>query len=118
MAPTEMQKMNLNSVSAKKMGDVTIAEVELKGLTAQRIVIHPGGSWSKDLKEGAGTSSCQKGHVGIILSGRMKVKMDDGIEETFGPDDVVAVPPGHDTWTIGDEPAVFIQFSRGTDLFA
>jgi uncharacterized cupin superfamily protein len=51
-------------------------------------------------------------HVGYVLSGRIRVVMDDGTEEEFGPDDAVAIPPGHDAWTVGDEPCIMLD-SRG-----
>ena len=27
------------------------------------------------------------------------------------------LPPGHDAWSVGDEPAVFVEFSRGCDYY-
>jgi uncharacterized cupin superfamily protein len=30
-----------------------------------------------------------------IISGRMKVVMDDGTEDEYGPGDTTVVPPGH-----------------------
>jgi hypothetical protein len=44
--------------------------------------------------------------------------MDDGAEEDFGPNDVMLLPPGHDAWTLGDEPCVFVEFSRGYEDYA
>jgi uncharacterized protein YjlB len=37
--------------------------------------------------------------------------MDDGTELEFGAGDVVAIPPGHDGWVVGEEPCVVIDFS-------
>jgi uncharacterized cupin superfamily protein len=37
--------------------------------------------------------------------------MDDGTELEIGPGDVVSIPPGHDGWTIGDEPCVVLDFA-------
>ncbi|SDC16413.1 cupin domain-containing protein [Actinokineospora iranica] len=39
-----------------------------------------GWRWSNDVKPLAGTDSCQVEHIGYVLSGRMKVVMDDGRE--------------------------------------
>jgi uncharacterized cupin superfamily protein len=48
-------------------------------------------------------------HVGYMLSGRLTARMNDGTEMEFGAGDLVYIPPGHDGWTIGDEPAVMLQ---------
>ena len=60
----------------------------------------------------AGTDSCQLLHNGVMLSGRMKVVMDDGTEMEIGPGDTCGHPPGHDAWVVGDEPVSGIEFSR------
>ena len=77
----------------------------------------PGWRWSEHVKPLAGTDSCQVPHVGYVISGRMKVVMDDGSEGEAGPGDVVHIDPGHDAWTVGDEPCEFIEFSRGNDYY-
>ena len=41
----------------------------------------------------------------------IRVRMDDGSEDEFGPGDVSLLPPGHDAWVVGDEPAVVIDIS-------
>lgn len=37
--------------------------------------------------------------------------MRDGTALEYGPDDVYDIPPGHDGYTIGEEPAVMIEWS-------
>ena len=76
-----------------------------------------GARWSEDLKDYAGTESCDLPHVALVQSGRLKVVMDDGSEEVFGPNDVMMLPPGHDAWTVGDVPCVFVEFSEGNDYY-
>ena len=46
-----------------------------------------------------------------IVSGRIKVVMDDGTEEEFGPGDAALIPPGHNAWVVGNEPVVGIDFT-------
>jgi hypothetical protein len=70
----------------------------------------PGWHWAEHVKPIAGTDSCQTTHVGYVLSGRMHVRMDDGTEADFGPEDYMHIEPGHDAWTIGDEPCVVLDF--------
>ena len=72
--------------------------------TIGRASIEPGWRWSTHLKPTMGTASCTFHHVGIVLSGRFHVRMDDGTELDIGPDDVMDIPPGHDAWVVGDEP--------------
>ena len=56
-------------------------------------------------------------HVALVLSGTLKVVMDDGEEEEFSKDDVMMLPPGHDAWAVGDVPCTFVEFSRGGDYY-
>jgi hypothetical protein len=56
-------------------------------------------------------------HVAVVLSGTLHVVMDDGSAEEFSTGDVMLLPPGHDAWTVGHEPCVFVEFSRGNDYY-
>ena len=66
-------------------------------------------------KEYAGTKSCELAHVAVVLPGRV---MDDGSQQDFSRNDVMLLPPGHDAWTVGNEPCVFVEFSRGNDYYS
>jgi hypothetical protein len=35
--------------------------------------------------------------------------MDDGSQAEFGPGDISSIPPGHDAWVVGNEPAVIVD---------
>jgi quercetin dioxygenase-like cupin family protein len=70
----------------------------------------PGWRWSEHVKPIAGTDSCQAPHLLYCLSGRMHVVMADGSEGELGPGDVASIPPGHDAWTVGDEPCIAVDF--------
>ncbi len=83
--------------------------VTLGDFTLGRGTFEPGWRWSEDVKPIAGTDSCQTRHTGFCLSGQMCVQADDGSEFTLGPGDVVVIEPGHDAWTVGDEPCVLID---------
>ncbi|PYQ47981.1 MAG: hypothetical protein DMF78_22325, partial [Acidobacteria bacterium] len=52
---------------------------------------------------------CQVEHVGLVLSGRAAVRMDDGEERVLAAGDVFYVPPGHDSWVVGDEPYISLH---------
>ncbi|MBT2381531.1 cupin [Streptomyces sp. CB00316] len=76
-----------------------------------RATFEPGWQWSKHVKPIAGTDSCQAAHTGYLISGRMKIVMDDGESAEFGPGDFMICPPGHDAWIVGDETCVIIDWS-------
>jgi quercetin dioxygenase-like cupin family protein len=76
-----------------------------------RGVFEPGWRWSDHVKPIAGTDSCQAVHTGVVLEGRMAVRMDDGSEAEFGPGDAFCMPAGHDAWIVGEEPCVLIDFT-------
>ena len=59
--------------------------VKLGGVTVGRGVFEPRSKWSVHGKAIAGTPRCQASHVGYVVSGRMRIKMDDGTEAEVGP---------------------------------
>jgi hypothetical protein len=84
--------------------------VTLAGHTVGKATFEPGWKWSENVKPIAGTDSCQVSHLGYVMSGRMRIFMDDGSESEVGPGDVMAIPPGHDADVPGDEPCVVLDF--------
>jgi hypothetical protein len=117
MALSTMQRGNLDQISPDAHGRISKQSVELEGVTVTRVTFGPGAKWSEDLKAYAGTDSCELPHVAIVQEGRLHVVMDDGSEDEFGPNDVMLLPPGHDAWSVGDQACVFVEFSRGNDLY-
>lgn len=117
MALATMQKANLDRIDPDVHGRIAKASAELDGVTVTRVVFGPGARWAEDLKGYAGTESCELPHVALVLEGRLHVRMDDGSEQEFGPNDVMLLPPGHDAWTVGDQACVFVEFSRGNDYY-
>ena len=65
------------------------------------------------LKPIAGTKSCQNRHVGMLISGKLKVVTDDGNESEINPDFYVC-EPGHDASVLRDEPTVCFEFEDST----
>lgn len=91
--------------------------VELGDLTVGRLVSQPGWRWSTHVRPTVGGEWCQARHVGIVLSGRLGIVLSDGTSYEIGPNDVFDIPPGHDGFTIGDEPCVQIEWA-GLRAFA
>ena len=91
--------------------------VKVGGMTIGRATYEPGWKWSEHVGASAGTESCDVEHVGMVVSGRAAVRMDDGTERVMEPGDLFHVPPGHDSWVVGDEPYVSLHF-LGADEYA
>jgi class 3 adenylate cyclase len=85
--------------------------VHLGDLTVGRLVNAPGWRWSKDVRPRVGGEWCEVRHVGFVISGRLGLEFRDGSSVVFGPGDVFDIPPGHDGFTVGDEPVVQIEWS-------
>jgi class 3 adenylate cyclase len=85
--------------------------VELGDLTVGLITTEPGWRWSEHIRPKVGGEWCQARHVGVVLSGRLGTDFSDGTTLEFGPNEVFDIPPGHDGYTVGDEPCVQIEWS-------
>jgi class 3 adenylate cyclase len=85
--------------------------VHLGDLTVGRLVNQPGWRWSKDVRPTVGGEWCEIRHVGFVISGRLGIDFRDGSTVVFGPGDVFEIPPGHDGFTVGDEPVVQVEWS-------
>ncbi len=86
--------------------------VQLAGHTVAKGTFEPGWKWSENVKPIAGTDSCQVAHFAYVLSGSMRVYMDDGSEVEIKAGDVAAIPPGHDAEVPGDEACVMVDFGE------
>jgi class 3 adenylate cyclase len=76
---------------------------ELDDVVIGRTLFEPGWHWAEHVKPIAGTPSCQYHHLGVCVSGRLGVRMDDGTTFEIGPNTVFDIPAGHDGWVIGDD---------------
>jgi quercetin dioxygenase-like cupin family protein len=83
--------------------------------TLGRATYEPGWVWSKHVGAATGERSCQVEHVGLVLSGRAVAAMDDGDEHLMGPGDFFYIPPGHDSWVVGEDPYVSLHIMGGEE---
>ncbi len=97
----------------RELPKTKIEVITLGETTVMRATFAPGWKWSECVKPTVGTKSCEAPHINYIISGRLAVAMDDGVQKEMGPGDVAVIPPGHDAWTVGNEPCVAIDFSAG-----
>jgi quercetin dioxygenase-like cupin family protein len=77
--------------------------LQVGGMTLGRATYEPGWKWSEHVGSVTGESLCQVEHIGIVLAGRAAVAMADGTQMELHAGDVFAIPPGHDSWVVGDE---------------
>ena len=68
--PDDKRDFDHGEVRMVRVGDATIG----------RAVFSPGWRWSADVKPLVGTSSCELAHTAYVVSGRMRVRMNDGTE--------------------------------------
>jgi quercetin dioxygenase-like cupin family protein len=89
--------------------------VTVGGSVVGRATFEPGWRWSEHVGPLVGRTSCVSTHVGVVLSGRQGVRMDDGTEIVVSAGDIFCIPPGHDGWTVGDEPCVVLDFAGAAE---
>ena len=89
--------------------------IKIGGATIGRAVFEPGWRWSTSVMPIAQTKSCEAPHFQYHVSGILRVRMDDGTEFDCKPGDVSLLPSGHDAWTVGDKPAVVVDFQGMVD---
>jgi SnoaL-like domain len=76
-----------------------------------RMVLEPGWRWSQDVKPIAGTELCETAHFGYQVSGVLRIQLADGTTIDARPGMAGTVPPGHDAWVVGEEPAIMLDWA-------
>jgi mannose-6-phosphate isomerase-like protein (cupin superfamily) len=89
--------------------------VTLDGMTIGRATYQPGWKWSVDVGAATGDALCHVEHVGMVVSGRATAAMADGNIHEMRAGDLFYIPPGHDSWVVGDEPYVSLHFLGASD---
>ncbi len=112
MTMVGMQRKNMSSPDeTRKFENGKIDITNLGETVVGKATFEPGWKWSTSVKPLVKTDSCQQAHTMYIISGKMKVKMNDGSEQEFSSGDAGVVPPGHDAWVVGSEPCIVIDFT-------
>jgi quercetin dioxygenase-like cupin family protein len=110
----EAEKQNLHDADEVRTTEkMRVEVVRLGGTTVSRLTMEPGWRWSEHVKPVAGTESCEAKHLGYVISGRMRVRMDSGEELVLEPGDFASIEPGHDAWVEGDERFVVLDIYSG-----
>lgn len=98
-SPDEIRTFDKGKFELVRIGDMTIG----------RATYQPGWRWSAHVGAALGKSSCEVEHIGVVLSGRATAAMGNGQVVEMKAGDVFHVPPGHDSWVVGDEPYVSLH---------
>jgi quercetin dioxygenase-like cupin family protein len=103
--PSEVRTFEKGRFELYKVGPATIG----------RATYEPGWKWSEHVGAAIGESSCQVEHVGLVLRGQAVARMDDGDEVVMREGDFFYVPPGHDSWVVGDQEYVSLHILGSED---
>lgn len=104
-SPDETRSFEKGKILLTNIGNTSIGKMTLE----------PGWTWEKCVKPIAKTESCEITHTQYVESGRIRVRMNDGAEEEYGPGDVAYIPAGHSAWVVGEEPYVGIEFGTAAN---
>ena len=92
--------------------------VHIGAMTIGRATYQPGWKWSEHVGKAIGAMSCSVEHVGLVIAGCATAAMDDGKVVEMRAGDLFYIPPGHDSWVVGDEPYVSLHFMGAADYAA
>jgi quercetin dioxygenase-like cupin family protein len=105
--PTETREFDKGRFEVYRVGPMTLG----------RASYEPGWKWSEHVGAATGEALCQVEHVGLVLSGAAAVMMADGTERVMREGEFFYVPPGHDSWVVGDDPYVSLHI-MGSEGYA
>jgi mannose-6-phosphate isomerase-like protein (cupin superfamily) len=106
--PDEVREFELGRFELVHMGKMTVG----------RATYQPGWKWSVHVGAAMGLTSCTVEHVGMVVAGAAVAAMDDGRIIEMRAGDLFYIPPGHDSWVVGDEPYVSLHFMGAEDYAA
>ena len=110
MAGVEVKTFDKADEVNDNFDNAKIEAVKVGNQRVMKLTLQPGWKWSQDIKPTVGGDSCQATHLGVIVSGAVCAKHNDGTEMTYKAGDAYAIQPGHDGWVVGNEPAVVYEF--------
>jgi quercetin dioxygenase-like cupin family protein len=89
--------------------------LHIGAMTIGRATYEPGWKWSTHVGPLVGEKTCEVAHVGVVLAGRATAAMNDGSLVVMKAGDAFFIPPGHDSWVVGDEPYVSLHLMGATE---
>ncbi len=98
--PDNVREVPFGHLETYDMGDIRIG----------RSILQPGWRWSESIKPISRTELCEYHHIGLCLSGTMRIRMREGAELTVAAGQFYEIPAGHEAWVEGDEPYVNVEW--------
>jgi hypothetical protein len=92
--------------------------IQIAGRTLGRATYEPGWKWSVHVGKSLGKSLCDVEHIGIVIAGSAAAAFTDRRVIEMHAGDVFYIPPGHDSWVIGDEPYISLHVMGAADYAA
>jgi hypothetical protein len=89
--------------------------VHLGGMTIGRATYEPGWRWSVNVGKALGQKECLVEHVGMVVAGCATAAMSNGDVIEMRAGQVFYIPPGHDSWVVGNEPYISLHFLGASD---
>jgi class 3 adenylate cyclase len=102
--PDDVREVPFGRLEIYDLGDIRLG----------RSILQPGWRWSESIKPIARVDLCEDHHIGFSISGSCQIRMRGGAELVVGPSQFYEIPPGHDSWVIGDEPWVTVTWQPST----
>jgi class 3 adenylate cyclase len=98
--PDNVREVPFGRLETYDMGEIRIG----------RSVLQPGWRWSESIKPISRTELCEYHHIGLCLSGRLRIQTREGAELTVEAGQFYEIPAGHEAWVEGGEPYVNIEW--------
>jgi class 3 adenylate cyclase len=98
--PDEIRELPLLAMHIVHVGSISVG----------RGIVKPGWRWSTHMRTESDEPLCKIHRLQLLVSGRFAVQLEDGEYAEIEPNEIFDVPPGHDAWVLGDEPAVLVDF--------
>jgi quercetin dioxygenase-like cupin family protein len=105
MPGLDVRSFDAQSEQLTGLDKVQAWRLDVGGRSVWTFLFEPGWRYTEHVEP----ELCTAPHAAYVQSGRLRIAMQDGTEAEAGPGTVVVIEPGHDAWTVGDEPCVFID---------
>lgn len=102
--------------SSRTFGHGQVDFFSIGGGIIRRFTLQPGWRWSLDMGPVAKTEWCEASHFQYQVSGQLHVLLEDGTEFDLRAGDLAVLPSGHDTWVVGSEAVVLVDWYRASKL--